>query len=569
MRAFIAVILVAFGSGCRCGGSHLSSANPQISVAPNCDASSRCTATVTLTPLAIDFGAQPLRRPAPLPVAQLPTLSIGNRGTAALSIEVVSISGPDAAAFSIKQVNPMAPVPSMTTEPWTVPPGSQVDVSLGFAPSSVAQTAYSATLTLQSNDTMSPMVTVALTGALRPDGPPIVCANLTRVTPTDGSPVQSYDTPAQWAPLLDAPDAGYDFSSSRPVVPNAAVTVSAFSDLTDFTTCTDDLEDGRAGVTFHWEIVSQPQGATASFDLPDSPIASLTPPVAGAYTVKLTATDAAGHPASTTLTFTARDADDLDVQLSWSLAGGGNGVDLDLHLARPVAVSLDGGAFSGAFAWFDEGAGATGGDINSYSALAQRNDGSKNFDWGLPGPYDDPNDNLDDEGFGPGAEQIALRYPEDDPGCVSNGCTYRLFAHYFADRRTAAATACMVSGCSDGEQCDCAAGFACVANVAATGVAASGAGTCHPPASVQLTVNGAAVDAGTVLIGAPCELVHLADVIWPSQASVMNGTAVAPVIVPAADRTRFGVRAAGDLQCSPNAAMGGGAAMNWYAEEPR
>jgi hypothetical protein len=206
--------------------------------------------------------------------------------------------------------------------------------------------------------------------------------------------------------------------------------------------------------------------------------------------------------------------------------------------------------------------------MNGYSATSRPDGGS--FDWGFVGAYDDPRLNFDDTGLGGLLENVSLNGPENDDACASSGCTYRVYVHGFRDGRAATgAPACVVDGgvgCLDGEACGCPQGSACVATSAPEGQAPSGAGKCMPVVAPVLRVflRGSASAALTVplTLGAPCQLVHAADVLWPARGSDA-GVVVTAGVQPLA---RYGVRSAGGLQCAPD---GPSLGVPWFSSQPR
>lgn len=553
---------------------------PKIEVIPECRAEKKCTATVNLSPQEIAFAPEPFVRLLPVQITTLPTVAIVNAGDVELLLMRLAFEGPDAAAFSI------AGNSTLPSGGQPLASGEGVNLSMRFTPTSEAQTNYSAQLVIESDDPALPSVSVGLTGTLRENLPPVVCANISRVVPGDGSATIDYGTPQQWAPLLVAPPGGYDFSTSRDIQPRSEITFSALSDPSDETTCSNDPEDGRRGLTFEWKVLSAPPGAgTVSLGGAATGVATMRPKAGsgfatGEYVVELTVRDVQGHATTTTLKFVVALKEDLVVQLSWQ---GFADVDLDLHLVRPSSITTPSDPFSGAFSFFDEAPNSTtSGDVNGWSELTRKNNAGFDFEWGGVGTADDPRLNIDDTGAGQLIENISLNYPENDPQCATGPCTYRVYVHYFKDTRQSSPTACMVTGtppCTDGAQCDCVPGTGCVANEAPKGASATGAGKCFVPPQpvVRIFIKGNPTPAAVIpvapdvlLLPAPCQMIYLADVIWPAKDTPDAGATANPQIVtqstPAAPQVaRFGYRQANSSQCSPNLMK---TSIDWYALEP-
>jgi hypothetical protein len=558
----------------------------QIAVTPECPASRKCVGTVVVTPPSIDFGAEPFVRLLPVDVSALPSINIVNEGLVELNISKISVGGADAAAFTI-QGNSTVPAGGLL-----LGPAEGRSISIRFKPTSEAQQSYAAVVVIESDDPAHNSVKVELKGTLRGNLPPQVCANLIRIKPIDDAQ-RDFGTKADWAPLLVAPAGGYDFTRTRDVEPRALTTFSALSDP-DEKQCTTDPEDGRAGLTFRWELVTAPAGAMSlGISNATSAQASLTPIVSGEYVLKLTVNDTQSHSTAVLIRFAVAVKQDLVAQLQWT---GFNNVDLDVHLVRPSAVTAA-DPFSGAFAFFEAGdAGRTAGDINGYALIKQRPIGSGfDFDWGNAGTSDDPRLNIDDIGDGQLLENVSLNYPEHDPKCATAGCTYKVFVHYYKDGRSSAGSACTVDGgtdCLDGLACGCAAPSRCVADSAPIGAAAFGVGKCYEPPKpvVRIFLKGNPVPAATVpldtlvppdnlALGAPCQMLYVADVVWPAQTAIGSladgGTPLANIAVRGApdggrvtpELARFGFRpAGGSLQCSPDTTKG--ASVAWYTQQP-
>lgn len=552
-------------------------AQPQLVVTLDCTAQHNCTDTVAQSPLSIDFGEEPLSRPVQVDPTTLPTVVVVNEGAVELHIDSLVFGGDDAAAFKIAGNN-VLPDGGLT-----LGPAEGFNVPVEFKPTSAAQNAYAGTFTVTSDDPASPSVSVALNGTLRPNTSPVSCANLVRVHDDDTNETRDYSSTADWAASMGM---SVNLTAIRDVRPNELVTFSATSDSADTTKCSTDAEDGRAGLTYAWVVLSDPTGpSNTSFG--STAQVSARFPLAGQYTVQLTITDSQGATAMTMLTFAVTLKRDLVVQLEWA---GYADVDLDLHLVRPSATD-GGGAFTGAFSFFENANNKTSGDINGYAAktILPANAGF-NFDWGQAGNADDPVLDRDEKGSGlPPAETITLNSPEHDVTCDA-GCTYPVLVHYFEDKRTPSnPAACIVDDtpdCHDGEACACPVNQRCVADAPSDGGAPFGAGKCYlaPQPVVRVFVFGGATPIATiplapekVLLGAPCQLWHVADIDWPGRAlvgSLPDGGTPPPVVRVIGENSGaitpvladFGRRqAGGSLACSANDVRGSG--INWYSQQ--
>ncbi len=556
---------------------------PQIEVTLDCLPSRGCHDEVRVEPLTIDFGSNPLVTGTPVDPTTLPRVNVVNSGPVALHVIQIEFRGSDASAFSIAG-NLALP-----------PEGMLLDASTGFnfpvrfVPLSEQQSSYSALLNITSDDPAQPSITIELKGTLKPNLPPLVCANLIRVVPalTFETP-REYGSTAQWASLLVPPVDGYDFTQTRDVRPNELVVFSAHADAADAAVCSTDPEDSRTGLTYQWTLHSVPEGSPfVAVSGANTAQAQLRPIATGEYVMELTVTDSGMSSVSARLRFVVAVKQDLVVQLQWA---GFSGIDLDLHLIRP-SVSSSPDPFEGAFDFFSAGLGKTSGDLNGYSWRARQNNTASgfDFDWGEAGSADDPVLNLDDRGDGALIENVSLNFPEHDPECTSASCTYRVMVHYFNDARTPAnALACTVGGspeCGDGSLCDCAPEYRCVAQAADVGVPPQGSGKCYlaPKPVVRIFVRGSPValaviplENDEVHLGAPCQLWHVADIDWPSVRTLLDGGTPVPVVnVVGADSqgkvthlsvARFGRRqAGGSLQCSPDSNRG---ALDWYSRQP-
>lgn len=560
-------------------------AKPIIKVVPDCKPALGCTGTVTAEPLAIDFGQEPTVRLSPIDPTALPTVVITNEGPVELAVTKLAIEGADAAAFAIV---------GNATLPLTLDAAAGVNVPIRFTPTSEAKDNYAATLKIESDDFDHPALSVALTGRLRANLPPVVCANLIKTKPPLDQE-RDYSSAMEWSKLLTVPQGGYDFTATREVEPDAEYVIfSALSDTADATKCTTDPDDRRTGLTYTWEFVSWPAGATApAVSVPFVGAARFAPgKVVGQYRMRLTVADAQGHSTVVPIAFAVALKQDLVAQVQWE---GFSDVDLDLHLVRPTAVTSSGDPFSGVFQPFQPTMTNTSGDINGWAARTVRNNvgAGFNFNWGGPGTSDDPRLNLDETGSGSLIENISLNAPEQDEQCASARCNYKVLVHYFRDGRTGDQGPCAVDGgvdCGDGERCSCPSENRCVASSLDAGV---GTGRCvkAPKPVVKIFLKGSAVPAKTIpldtlmpadelVLGAPCTMYYVADVEWPARTetgSLPDGGTPPPRVIAIGESdagtmrivapsfARFGQRNAGDIRaCSPNTTASG---QSWYEKQ--
>ncbi len=557
---------------------------PTIGVDLECRAMApdNCVGSVTASPRAIDFGAEPLRRVTPLPVTRLPAVFVRNAGLVDVTVRAVRLGGADAAAFTVEGLPPLPPQGQVLAE------GEGFNVRVRFVPRSATQASYAATLTVESDDASAPAIVIALRGTLLPNAAPQVCANVVRVVPAAaGDAPREYGGASFWTTM---PGPEVDLSLVRDVRPGDTVQLSATLDAANPATCSFDPEDGRQ-LSYAWSVVSGPPGVPLpALTGATSALARLTPVAVGNYVVELTVRDSAMASATVRLRFAARLKKDLVVQLEWP---GYANVDLDLHLVRPSAVSDVNDPFSGAFSYFGAGpSGRTSGDLNGYAASLARSDpGRFDFDWGDAGTDDNPALDVDDKGMGGLVESVSLNYPERDERCATQPCRYRVYAHYFKDLRPIPTAACFVDGgaaCGDGDGCNCTPSSRCVASNADAGV---GPGLCFDQPKPQLrffffgsaTPNAVVPLEGLmppnrVTLGAPCALMYLADVVWPNRAligSLPDGGSPPPQVVAQGTDggvrieqpivRAYGRRALGqDLQCVSNDDRSGTA---WYAPQ--
>lgn len=186
-----------------------------------------------------------------------------------------------------------------------------------------------------------------------------------------------------------------------------------------------------------------------------------------------------------------------------------------------------------------------------------------------------------------------MNEPENDALCATSPCRYGIFAHYFEDARAPTSTSCVLDGgtlCRDGQPCACSVGQVCVANASPAGHSPSGAGACAlaPKASLRIFARSGQSPIASVpleglmppddlVMGSPCQMVHLADVWWPAKNSpqLPDGGKPMPTVVSAGApdggrltnvaNARFGIRAPGSRTCTADTSVGG---VPWLGRQP-
>ena len=488
-------------------------ANPRLQLVPECRAP--CTAfTATADPPSVDFGARrPLRHKPDGSVVDepaWPTVTLLNAGELPVTVASITLTG-DKAFFAQESID---------ATDFPIGAGSGQAVHLGFDPSMAPS--YAGQLEVVSDDPRAPKLTVALAGTLAPAQPPTACAAIVEAQGPDGS--VSYPRDAS---------GNKDFHGTPPPVQpgdGARVTFAAFSDYfaaaADPNSCTTSPETGRDGLLLKWTLEERPAESSAALKGDTSPTPTFVPDAIGHYRVRLTATAPDGQPATADVSFDAFLRRDLVAQLTWPEAG----VDLDLHLVRP-------GADCGGSCVFDPAA-----DINGWSVTR-----TASFDWGKPGPGDDPRLDRDDQGTQGGVETVSLDHPEDDPACNGGSCTFGLYVHYFADGRAGSSQGSSCSGCSEGDACGCAALTSCVATHCVS--------PAHPRLAVYVKPDAASkpvlfpVPPADLAVAGPCFLWHVADVVWKVSGTaevVEAGSAGKPEL------SYYGKMAPGSFVCGPN-----------------
>ncbi len=169
-----------------------------------------------------------------------------------------------------------------------------------------------------------------------------------------------------------------------------------------------DGEDDGSIVSWHWQMLDQPDGSSAAAPAPaSSQSVTFTPDLVGTYLMRLTVEDDDGMTDSCELTIFAL-GEGLRVEIFWNPPEDPMDItDVDLHLLHPSSP-----------AWFDQQ-----GDCYYSNCVASA---GAALHWDVPGfPGDDPRLDIDDtNGFGP--ENINI----DEPVI---GHQYKVGVHYFSD----------------------------------------------------------------------------------------------------------------------------------------
>ncbi len=471
---------------------HGRGALPTLSAFWRCD--DACSAAISAND--VTFPPEPSARLRPVDVSGLPRLVLEATGDVDVLLSSLVLQG---AGF---QFVGNATLPEGGLH---IAAGTEQSVAVVFQPADTVHLQFDGTIDVTSDATDAPSAHFAMHGSVRDNLPPTACAGVSRITAAGGAPQD------------------VAFTTTGPLMPRTEITLTPFSTAQD-TTCSFDPDDGRAGLSFAWSLTSQPAGSNVALVDATSPNPRFRPVVSGAYTVELALSDAQGHVATAGVTLQIGVQADLVTELAWATQN----VDLDLHLVKPGAQPFTAQS-----------------DVSGLSLLS----GHNSYDWGAPGSAGDPWMLFDSTGEAPLVEDISIEHPD----CGSGACTFSLYVHEFRDLRAMSGSAqvCTLSpACSDGEACSCPSGRACVADVAPIDAGVSTSGRCLPSSSatVRIFLRGetTATASVPVVLGAPCQLVHAADVTWPAP-----GSDAGVVVTPASGSTRYGQRENGALQCAP------------------
>jgi hypothetical protein len=373
------------------------------------------------------------------------SVSVLNAGRAELSVNEVTITGPDASAFTVNQAATLVEVEAALAVQVTFSPLTYVD--------------YNATLQIATDDEDSPLVEVPLMGA-GADGPsPDIEVDTTvldfgtvsetstlwftlknegdgdlilgPVTQTGSGQFESPNLPTEgstlapggettviytYTPTEEGDNATLSIASNDPDEPAVEVLLlgnggGEFEFPTAVIDCPTRVDpplsqtlDGRASydpnglpiVDYAWSIKDTPRGSTGTILDPAQGLTQMYVDLAGDWEVQLVVTNEAGvksEPA--TCAFTAIPDSAFHIELVWDQGNS----DLDLHLVQ------------GGYKVFE-----TPGDCCWCNTSP---------DWGLEGTSDDPRFAIDNlVGYGP--EEIKINEPY-------NG-DYYVRVHYFDDK---------------------------------------------------------------------------------------------------------------------------------------
>lgn len=545
---------------------------PEIRLLPACNAPC-ANRTVAVTPPSIDYGEEPASRVIEPKTNEWPSITILNDGRITLAVTGIRIEGDDPDRF--------APTSSTTidpTSPQQIEPGSGLLLYLKFAPCGFdAQGArkpcpaspkspVKGVFVVLSSDPNRPRAEVALTGKLKPNTAPDVCASIVKMLPA-GEAERSipWQQPVTISPATQVTLSAY---SDYHRTPCPAGTPAPCPDLDSLTLCTTDAEDGRKVLKYAWSVQAKPAESravvigSANAGTRLQPVA-YRPDATGTYTLRLTVTDPQGAAGSADVTFEVVPQKDIAVQLAWTEAN----TDLDLHLVKPGVSDCPPTGTGVACAPFD-----TCCDVSAFANVQLRGAVDKGPDWGNDGDVlDDPRSEFDATGNTTegSVENVNVNYPHNDGACATARCTYKVYVHYFRDDRTftPAPPACSGTTCKEGGACNCG------STLVPDGLCVSR--QCRPPPKGTLKVfvqsqRTAALEiplptqpTDVVVFPGPCFLWHAADIEWPSaqevaQAASDGGTAPAPTVTAVKDVALkrvylyYGQLPNGSQSCTPN-----------------
>jgi hypothetical protein len=428
------------GIACADGGTCTYNQCQPCAGSSECGQPSRCAEA---TPASIDYGLEPAFRTVEPPDNYWPSVTILNEGKLPLQVTAINFMGADANRFLPTQMVNL-------TQPVVIDSGGGELLYIKFAPCgfdssgnrmpcpSNPATNLSAQFVVTSDDPAFAQASVALSGELKPEQAPLVCASIVQILPLDGA-----ETAVGWKQPV-------------PVSPFAILTLSAFMDYgavggpnpKTLTICTTDPVDGRSVLTYQWTVIAKPPESRAAIGAATNPDITFTPDAAGSYVIQLTATNPEGLSASDTVTFDAFPQKDIGVQLAWSALS----VDLDLHVVKPGISSCPPPMGTNlACSPFDECCDASPFVRDHFSYTPQ---------WGNGTPSDTPVisvDALGDSTTG-SVESVSLNFPAHDPACIADAsaCVYQVWVHYHTDNRTVSgAASCSGPACFEGDTCGC------------------------------------------------------------------------------------------------------------------
>ncbi len=280
---------------------------------------------------------------------------------------------------------------------------------------------------------------VSGSGTLGPADPPVVLQPNQKTTitveyfpetisPVDGNNQPIYDTATlrirsnSFQPQLEAEVTGFGVEKE---CPTAIIVVPQGEEVIPQTTL--NLVGSQSTSStgqisqYKWEV-EPPEGSASRFFPSDTaPDPQFEVNIAGRYLFRLTVVDSAGEPSCVAAEYEVFVNPDeaIHIELLWKTPndadeGDGNGSDLDLHFAHPLAVGgYDGDGDGVQDGWFDD-------PFDVFWAVDQPN-------WGSLDANVDDNPSLDrDDTDGAGPENLNLNMPEANT-------TYRVGVNYWTD----------------------------------------------------------------------------------------------------------------------------------------
>src|SRR5919198_4865788 len=154
-------------------------AQPILQVIAECLPAKSCKGTAASAPPSIDFGEEPLRA-VPIPVLELPTVTLLNAGEVTLAITRLALEGAEPAAFKVEADLALKDRLPDGRPALLLPAGNGVTLPIRFQPFA-GQSEFTAALVIESDDPTHAQVRVGLEGKLGANQPPRICANIVSV----------------------------------------------------------------------------------------------------------------------------------------------------------------------------------------------------------------------------------------------------------------------------------------------------------------------------------------------------------------------------------------------------
>src|SRR5919198_1860986 len=155
-------------------------AQPILQVIAECLPSRNCKGTAGSDPPSLDFGNEPLDRAVPIPVLELPTVTLLNAGEVTLALTRLALEGAQASAFKVEADLALQDRLPDGRPALLLPAGNGVTLPIRFQPFA-GQSEFTAALVIESDDPTHAQVRVGLEGKLGANQPPRICANIVSV----------------------------------------------------------------------------------------------------------------------------------------------------------------------------------------------------------------------------------------------------------------------------------------------------------------------------------------------------------------------------------------------------